>query len=274
MSWELLRRIAQDFKPEPPEYLSLFFNGEPLMDSRIVEIMQFFQSEWHSTKIGISTNASLLTDDIAVELLNIRNLKEVRISVNASSPQEYMDVVGLDWSATEANIDNFLKRRKELARLDMLVVFSFINCKNPGLVEKWGERVLYDGDMFLKPQVQDRPIILANGKVISNCLDFDAVISVDYTGWIIDKTVQSLITSEGYLLSMGTEQLQNRITILKAREFELQKEREVVHDELLLAIGRKQGSDEAMADVDVRIKEAVQKALATGDKSDPKAKTT
>lgn len=65
------------------------------------------------------------------------------------------------------------------------------------------------------------------------------------------------------------EQIEHEIIQRKARELELSKAYEDNHDALMFALGRKQCYDEVMADMDRRIKEAVEKALATGEKVEP-----
>lgn len=72
-------------------------------------------------------------------------------------------------------------------------------------------------------------------------------------GYGFATTVQNYITIGRILFSMGTEQLQNRIVLLKSRELELMKETQAVHDELMLSIGRKQGYDEAKTEYELRI---------------------
>jgi len=91
--------------------VSLFGFGEPLLDKGLIEKVQ------HCGDLGlttyITTNGQALTINKSKRLL-AAGLKNIRFSIHAISPKDYMDVhKGLDWLTVWRNLANFLYQNKK-----------------------------------------------------------------------------------------------------------------------------------------------------------------
>lgn len=99
--------------------ISPFGYGEPLMDRRITDKIEF------CSKLGletfITTNASLLTLDDTRALLDA-GLSHIRFSAHGIF-DNYEKVHGLDWNTFERNVFNFIKVRRNLpCKADVTVI--------------------------------------------------------------------------------------------------------------------------------------------------------
>ena len=128
MPQETFELIVNRIKRENinPQVFDLFAVGEPLLDKRLFERIRALKAQFLAAKVRINTNFSLADDKIIDELLTC-GLDSVHISVNASEPQTYKQIMGLDYERTIGNIRRLLERRAAKgARLNVLL--SFVIC--------------------------------------------------------------------------------------------------------------------------------------------------
>ncbi len=94
MTLSLFEKIVGDLKefPSKLKVLRLFYLGEPLLCPDFLPILQLAVKEKISERIEISTNASLLTEDVSKQILNISKEYDgnlyIRVSIYSVIPEK------------------------------------------------------------------------------------------------------------------------------------------------------------------------------------------
>ncbi|MEI6209100.1 MAG: radical SAM/SPASM domain-containing protein [Desulfuromonadales bacterium] len=90
MSWELYEKLVAELAafPQPLKTLSLHKDGEPLLNPRIADMVSLARKRNVAEKIVLLTNASLLTREMAIDLITA-GLDAIRISVEHVSVEGY-----------------------------------------------------------------------------------------------------------------------------------------------------------------------------------------
>ncbi len=105
MSDELIARIITEMGDfEKPFYFCPFKLSDPLLDKRLVPIVDRVNKEIPHAKVRIFTNGSALTAD-KVEQLGKLKLDVLWISLNSHDPDEYKKLMGLDFERTTKKLD-------------------------------------------------------------------------------------------------------------------------------------------------------------------------
>lgn len=90
-----------------------YWNNEPLLDRRIIDILKYIKEK--NLRVELSTNASLLTERIADQILNNNLVDELRISFFSSFKEIYNTVMpGLNFDKTVKNIKRFIDKHQKL----------------------------------------------------------------------------------------------------------------------------------------------------------------
>lgn len=134
MSIDLFMKIINEvgnFKPKPE--IVLYLGGEPLMNSRIVEMVNIAKKE--GLACTFNSNATLLTDKISQELI-ASSIDEVHFSFDDLRKEEYEAMrVGADYDVTLHNIKRFLDIKSSQSATYPRVVITGIRMKNQNLEE-------------------------------------------------------------------------------------------------------------------------------------------
>lgn len=106
-----------------PRVVVLYHGGEPLLNKDLAEFIRTLK-ELGVTKTVITTNASLLNEQLAEELI-LAGLDEMKVSFDGESANEN-DVIrnNGDFNNNAANIINFLELRKSLKKETPQVIIS------------------------------------------------------------------------------------------------------------------------------------------------------
>ena len=129
----LIRKIIDECARHAVGRISPYLTNEPLMDKRMPTIVREIKKKcFFPVKTKINTNAGLLTEEIAGELVKAK-LDQLWISVNGYSAETYRESMGLDFSTTMKNINVFLDMKKTLGVKRPKVIVTTIRTK---LVER------------------------------------------------------------------------------------------------------------------------------------------
>lgn len=172
------------------EMISIFGYGEPLMDSEIVDKLKLARN----FTTFITTNASLLTTDLSIKLLNA-GLNKIRFSVHGWD-KNYEKVHGLNYETTKHNIENFVRINKNChVSYSVIPMFGesveeikdmYQGCE----LEIWKPHNWTDGRAFRGARQRKltcgRPFngpvqINADGKIMVCCFDYDGKMIVGDT---------------------------------------------------------------------------------------------
>lgn len=139
MEWELFTRIV-DEAPQTIEAICLSGIGEPLMNPRIVDMIDYASNS--GRRVYMFTNGTLLKGDLLNQLATSPlNALNVSIEPDAESARYYRDV---DYNEIAGNIRAFAaKKRKGLALNLSLVMNEMHNEKLERFTKEWKDIVDY-----------------------------------------------------------------------------------------------------------------------------------
>jgi len=124
MSWGLFEKIIREAKDLGVKEAILSVYGEPLLDKLFLRRARLTDDA--GIDFSFFTNASLLTKEIARELLGLKHFKRLNFSVNAFDRETYEKVmVGLKRDGVFDHIPDFLELKNAL-RPDIYVVVSCV----------------------------------------------------------------------------------------------------------------------------------------------------
>ncbi|KMT22634.1 radical SAM/SPASM domain-containing protein [Clostridium cylindrosporum] len=116
MSLETYKRIIEQVKefPNKLKMLSLTGHGEPLINKNLPEMIKIAKEANIAERVEIITNASLLTEEIAKDLIDA-GLDTIRISLQGVSSDKYKQVCdyNLDFEEFISNIKYFYENKKQ-----------------------------------------------------------------------------------------------------------------------------------------------------------------
>ena len=125
MDEAVFNKILDRLKKERLPINKVFFSGmgEPLSDRHLIGRIAAVK------KLGISvrlyTNASFLTAKISRRLVELK-VDEMNISFNGASPEEYQQIMGLNFNKTVANINTLLEIKRKAHSLKPSIQISSI----------------------------------------------------------------------------------------------------------------------------------------------------
>tara|TARA_B110000503_G_C7169209_1_gene423455 strand:- start:1069 stop:1956 length:888 start_codon:yes stop_codon:yes gene_type:complete len=135
--------------------LTLFLHkeGEPLLDRKLVDRIKYVKANLKGIKeVIINTNASRLTEEVAIGLLN-SGLDKIYFSLDGASPDTYNKIrINLDYNKVVANIENFFLLKEKLKSNIQIIIQMVVSDDNRHEVdlynEKWGKE---DCQVYIKP---------------------------------------------------------------------------------------------------------------------------
>ena len=117
-------------------------DGEPLLHKGIEEIIAYVKKANAATLLHMATNGILLDEGRAEKIIN-SGLDDMLISLDASSPDTYRKVKGVDtFEKVEENVRNFFKIRKAMKSRRPYVRVKIINMRGtekevPEFKKRW-----------------------------------------------------------------------------------------------------------------------------------------
>jgi sulfatase maturation enzyme AslB (radical SAM superfamily) len=103
MSDKLFNKIVRELKVLPPVTVSMMKLGEPFLDPKICERLQAVD-QLDNIAIEIHTNLSILTPEILETLTQMKNLRQIWVSMNWMDKDTYHEQMGLSFENTISNI--------------------------------------------------------------------------------------------------------------------------------------------------------------------------
>ncbi|MEK7817855.1 MAG: radical SAM/SPASM domain-containing protein [Actinomycetota bacterium] len=155
IDFALFEKIAGEVSRHAPAEVRLHKDGEPLMASRIFELIECIKTVAPSTLLNMDTNALLLDEEKSEKILDSR-LDVLLFSVNAATAATYKKVRGsVKFEQMVANIERFLAMRKERGYVwprvkVQLIVMADTRDEIAMFKERWRE---HDVDVLLIPAI-------------------------------------------------------------------------------------------------------------------------
>lgn len=108
---ELIDRLIDEMATfEVPFYFSPFKVNEPLLDKRFLRICRTFNEKVPKGVLRVFSNGSALTDKNIDGIAELQQVAHLWISLNSHKPDEYEELMGLEWDKTVDNLDRLHQR--------------------------------------------------------------------------------------------------------------------------------------------------------------------
>jgi MoaA/NifB/PqqE/SkfB family radical SAM enzyme len=133
---ELLYRLIDEMAAfKLPFYFSPFKLNEPFLDKRLIPLCQYFNEKCPNGVLRLFTNGSALTEKHLDGVAGLKNIAHLWISLNHHDPQEYEQLMGLDFEKTASKLDMLHARE-----FPHPVVVSKVGSQSNGFVEYVSQR--------------------------------------------------------------------------------------------------------------------------------------
>lgn len=106
MSMGLFKKILLDASLDPPKEIYPFLNGEPFLDSGLMEKLSLINEVLPNTMIKIFTNGHLMTPERVKGLKDIKNISSINVSINSVLDARRMSLMKLPYAQTRDNMIN------------------------------------------------------------------------------------------------------------------------------------------------------------------------
>jgi MoaA/NifB/PqqE/SkfB family radical SAM enzyme len=148
MSWKLFKKIIKECKALEIKGLKfhLHKDGEPLMDVLLFKRIKYIKKNLPNSRIRFNSNAMLLDEKKAKQLLN-SEVDEVVFSIDGASKETYESIrKGLKYDIVKRNLDRFFKLKKDSSN-KMNIIMQMVVCEeNKHEIKKyrnlWSEKAL------------------------------------------------------------------------------------------------------------------------------------
>ena len=108
---ELLDRLVKQMAVWPQRFIVSFFKvNEPLLDKRVLPLMERVGNHIANASLRLFSNGSTLTDDNVDRIAGLKRLHHLWISLNDHREAEYEALMGLSWKKTTGNLDRLHAR--------------------------------------------------------------------------------------------------------------------------------------------------------------------
>jgi len=113
MNFELFKKIVDESARHGERAFSLHLFGEPLLDRQIIEKIQYIKKANQQNSILLTTNGTLMTENIAKELVE-NKVDKIAVSIHSPNPETYSIITGFEGlEKTEDNIKRLVAIKKE-----------------------------------------------------------------------------------------------------------------------------------------------------------------
>ncbi len=116
MDFELYKKIINDISQfeKPIKVLRLYKDGEPLLNKKLPDMIKYAKDKNCAEKIDTTTNASLLTHELSLKLINA-GLDRINISIEGVNKLQYkkFSKVDIDFEKLVENIKFFYENKKQ-----------------------------------------------------------------------------------------------------------------------------------------------------------------
>jgi hypothetical protein len=102
----LIERLIDEMAEfKEPFFFSPFKVNEPLLDKRLIGLLQRFNEKCPHGTLRIFSNGSTLTEKAIEAIAGLKNVAHLWVSLNEYRPEEYRALMGLDFEQTARKLD-------------------------------------------------------------------------------------------------------------------------------------------------------------------------
>ncbi|MBI4552401.1 MAG: SPASM domain-containing protein [Candidatus Latescibacteria bacterium] len=227
MTLDLYRKIIDECARHRRQVrlIQPFMFGEPFINKRLVEMIQYTKHKMPSTPVNVSTNGSLISPERAQDILD-SGLDKINIDIDGASKETFESVrVGLNYDDVVENARSLMALKRRTGRKKPEITVTIINMdRTAGEIEAfkglWGpiaDHVVVQSYTTWTGSVEDRNVgdsaaasqagrftfpckhpweefvIAHDGRVSICCLDFDFTVVV---GDVSAQSIQDIWNGE------------------------------------------------------------------------------
>jgi len=129
MEYSLIEKVIEDLTEIPghlPLQISPFKVNEPFLDTRLIDILKLINRKLPNALITLTTNAAPITQKKLLEVVAIKNIQYLWISVNHHIPSEYTKIMQIPWEKTHEKL-NMIHQAKKEGLIPFTVVLSRVS---------------------------------------------------------------------------------------------------------------------------------------------------
>lgn len=150
MSWETLKRVADECAEHPHNMVRVSSAGEVLVHPDAVEMIEYILDAKKDKNVALTTNGSLLKPETSKRLLD-KGIRSIEISMDAASKETYEKIrAGLNYERVLSNIEELIKLRDQ-GKHETKVMIS--------VIEQEENRAEIDQIMEFWDKIADRVLI-------------------------------------------------------------------------------------------------------------------
>lgn len=119
MSWELFKKVIDDCKELPINFICPFIQGEPLCDNRMIDMLWYIKEEMpKSIVVGWFTNGLRLTEEIITEIakMDIIEGNHFNFSLHGGNKEIYEANTGVKWEKAMSKLDLLIDVNQHLSK--------------------------------------------------------------------------------------------------------------------------------------------------------------
>jgi MoaA/NifB/PqqE/SkfB family radical SAM enzyme len=241
MDFDILKKIINDCKGHKLRKINLFWFGESFIYPNLLNAITYIKTNLPKVKINISTNGSLVNEEISEKVIN-SGLDTLNFDIDGATKETYESIRrNLNFSQVTENVHNFMKIRKKLKKKKPKVSVTIIRMDKTSheiasFIKMWKGKVdhvgVNDYNTWLG-SVEDRNIGEKKKKSISGKFTFpcehpfnELVISADETAamccldWNCSEKIGNIKTSSISEIWTG-EEMKKRRKLLMENKYEL-----------------------------------------------------
>lgn len=139
MDTDVFKQTVLQFEAMGGKVVCPFIDGEPLMDNRMVDFVEWMAAETSLT-CGWYTNAELLTEEKARRLLSTRRIPWFNVSMQGGNKETLERNMGTSWEKTIANVERLIEINRELGRPSQIRFNMCVGSKSIDSVQDFKDR--------------------------------------------------------------------------------------------------------------------------------------
>ena len=141
MDLDLFKKLVDSLPPKKVDVIALYFFGEPLLYPHLVEAIHYLKTKRPEIYTFIRTNAQLLKEDLARNLLN-SGLDSLQFSIEGANKQTYEKIMtGASYDEMLTNLETYLNLKKQTnsRQFTTILTLRMPETENeiPQLIKKW-----------------------------------------------------------------------------------------------------------------------------------------
>jgi radical SAM protein with 4Fe4S-binding SPASM domain len=130
MEEEIFQNVVDELARYRPKNLIPCFLNEPLLDKNLIAKLRYIRSHAPRTRVNLTTNASLLTEEKTAAFVDENLLHEINISFQGISKEAYeRSMPGLSYETTKKNVEHLIGYIRRQGKKEPEITVTMVHTK-------------------------------------------------------------------------------------------------------------------------------------------------